>query len=74
MKIYIAAIIAAFILCAYWAGARVGRVDCVANAARAASRDTAVVINKTGEINAEVYNTNTGDIRRILRAKYTIAE
>lgn len=74
MKIYFAAIIAAFVLCAYLVGVRVGRADCSANVARAASRDTARVIQKTGEINAEVYNTAAGDIRRILRAKYTIAE
>lgn len=74
MKIYlfVAAVLAA--LAAYWAGARIGRVKCVADNAHAAHAQQTQIIQTVGEINVETYHRGVDDIRRVLRAKYTIAE
>lgn len=66
--------IAAVIAFAYYTGQRIARAECRADSAINATNTNTDIINTIGKINAETLNTNTGDIRRILRARYTIAE
>lgn len=72
--LYIPLVIAAIILCAYRVGIYNGRQKCMADVASDAVVTQQQIINKIGEIHAETYHTGAADIRRVLRAKYTIAE
>ncbi len=70
--------VAAAILFAYFAGRAVGTAECRArvaaqNADAVAAAHT-VIIEKERKIDAETYRMGAGDIRRVLREKYTIAE
>lgn len=58
----------------YMAGRAIGRARCAAVAATDAARSQLYIIRQQEKINADVFNTGTGDIRRVLRAKYTIAD
>lgn len=74
IRIYFAAAVAAAIFLAYITGVHVGNVRCDARIAIA----TANQINQNTQIievtNETVFHTGLGDIRRVLREKYTIAE
>lgn len=74
MRVYIAMIFIAFILCAYWAGGRIAKQKCINEYVSLASERKNVNIKKLGDINAKVLTTDTADIRRILREKYSISE
>ena len=74
MRIYFMAAIAAVVCCAYWAGLRIGREQCRADAARVATDAQTQILQQQRKIDAETYNRGTGDIRRVLREKYTIAQ
>ncbi|MDE5615520.1 MAG: hypothetical protein K2I81_01665 [Alphaproteobacteria bacterium] len=70
-------VFAALVL-AYFVGGALGRAECreriaVQNAKAVAIAHTAI-IEKERKIDAETYRIGAGDIRRVLREKYTIAE
>ncbi len=72
--IYVVIACVAFVAFAYLAGRANGvqrcRADCIGDVARMQSQ----LIKQEEKINAETLNTGVADIRRVLRAKYTIAE
>ncbi|MBQ8256102.1 MAG: hypothetical protein IJY99_04020 [Alphaproteobacteria bacterium] len=55
-------------------GKYVGRANCQADTVVAQSYMQAEITKKIGEVNEEVLGRGAGDIRRVLREKYTIAE
>ena len=66
---------AALLYCTGWAGGTATmREKCTRNATQITLAQTQHAIQTNRKINAETYNTTTRDIRRILRATYTIAE
>lgn len=58
----------------YVAGREIGRARCATDAAMGAARSQLYIIRQQEKINADVFNTGAADIRRVLRAKYTIAD
>ena len=76
MKMYLFIFMAgcAAIFFSYVAGVRMGREKCRADTAV----DTGLIQSKTikiiEDVNAETFNRGLGDIRNVLREKYTIAE
>lgn len=64
----------AAIFFAYAAGVRLGREKCRADIAADAGVLQSKTIEIMGDVNAETFNTGLGDIRNVLREKYTIAE
>lgn len=74
MRVYIAMMFIAFVLCAYWAGGRIAQQKCINEYVSLASERQNVNIKKLGDINAKVLTTDTADIRRILHEKYSISE
>ncbi len=73
-RFYIAALCVAFFIFAYLVGVRVGREKCVADIITAGQNTTNEIINRIGDIHENTLKTDTRDIRRVLRARYTIAE
>lgn len=73
-KLYFLLFLLAVVCGAYFAGGRVGRHDCNARMGADVITQQSQIMKIQGDINAEAYNLNTGDIRRRLREKYTIAE
>jgi len=59
---------------AYWAGACNGAARCRENQSTAGLATQIEIIKQTEQINEDVMRTGLGDIRRVLREKYTIAE
>jgi len=59
---------------AYWAGARNGAARCRENQSTAGLAAQIQIIKQTEKINEDIMRTGLGDIRRVLREKYTIAE
>ena len=74
MKIYIFAAAVVAVLAAYWAGARIGHAQCVADNAKTIHTQQTEMIQTVGKINVETYHRGVDDSRRVLRAQYTIAE
>lgn len=74
MRIFIVATLVAFVVCAYMAGLRIGAERCRADAAHNASVAVSNIINQERKADAQTYGLDTGNIRRILREKYTIAQ
>ena len=76
MKLYIgiAGRVLALFFLAYFVGVRDGKNRCVMRASENIAQQQIHLINLQEKINAETVRSNTGDIRRILREKYTIAE
>ncbi len=76
MKVYVfsAALVAVVILFAYYIGVHDGNNKCNMQHADNIVVQQTELIKLQGDINAETVNTAVGDIRRILREKYTIAE
>ena len=76
MKLYLG--IAGFVLVifflTYFIGVRDGKNMCVMRVSDNIAQQQTHLINLQETINAETVRSNTGDIRRILREKYTIAE
>lgn len=73
-KLYILLFLLAVVCGAYLAGGQLGRQRCNARMVAGIVEQQSQIIKIQGDINAEAYNRNTGDIRRFLREKYTIAE
>ena len=73
-KLYFLLFLLAVVCGAYFAGGQVGRQHCNARMGADVITQQSQIIKIQGDINAEAYNLNTGDIRRRLREKYTIAE
>ncbi len=59
---------------AYIVGGRVALEKCRADSAHNITAQQTEIIKIQGEINAETVARGVGDIRRVLRKKYTIAE
>ena len=68
MRIYLIIAVVAMVLGAYWAGRKIARSECMALAANTNTK------NIQRKANENAINTGAGDIRYILRTKYTIAE
>lgn len=73
-KLYMLLFLLVVLLLAYGVGVRMGREQCQAQVAAKTSTMQYDILKSQGEINAVVLRTSTGDIRRVLREKYTIAE
>lgn len=73
-KLYFLLFLLAVVCGAYFAGGQVGRQHCNARMDADVITQQSQIMKIQGDINAEAYNLNTGDIRRRLREKYTIAE
>ncbi len=74
IRVYIAAGILGAVLFAYVAGVARGRVGCERDVVRSGADAGAQIIQQIGEVNEKVLDTGVHDIRRVLRAQYTIAE
>ena len=73
-RIYCAALIGGAIFFAYFVGARITNIKCNERIARTNVQQI-IINNKAVEnTNDTIFRTSVGDIRRILREKYTIAE
>jgi len=77
-KIYIAALCGILVFGAYWTGSRISAEKCRAEFEQKNSNQTNQIQNEilqiTGKINEETFNTATVIIRSRLRTKYTIAD
>lgn len=78
MRVYFCALICVGVGAFYFIGRAAGTAECRAqiaaqNADAVAAAHT-VIIEKERKIDAETYRMGAGDIRRVLREKYTIAE
>lgn len=73
-KLYFLLFLLAVVCGAYFAGGQVGRQHCNARIGADVITQQSQILKIQGDIDVEAYNRNTGDIRRRLREKYTIAE
>ncbi len=73
-KLYFLLFLLAVVCGAYFAGGQVGRQHCNARMGADVITQQSQIMKIQGDIDVEAYNLNTGDIRRRLREKYTIAE
>jgi len=74
MRFYMAGLVFACCVLAYFMGHGAARSKCAADSAAAAHRMQIYTIKQQVKIDAETFNTGSADIRRVLREKYTIAE
>ncbi len=76
MKLYIgvAGFVLAIFFFTYLIGVRDGKNKCVMRASENIAQQQIHLIDLQEKIYAETVRSNTGDIRRVLREKYTIAE
>lgn len=74
MRIYIFLTLFGVVFFTFFVGKYVGRANCQAETVVAQSYMQAEITKKIGEVNEEVLGRGAGDIRRVLREKYTIAE
>ncbi len=70
--VYLVVIFVAILFLAYMAGVAHGYQKCRADFANATTETQIEIIKQSGKIDAETFNHDTGDIRRVLREKYTI--
>lgn len=73
-KLYFLLFLLAVVCGAYFAGGQVGRQHCNARMGADVITQQSQIMKIQRDIDVEAYNRNTGDIRRRLREKYTIAE
>ena len=73
-KLYFLLFLLAVVCGAYFAGGQVGRQHCNARMGADVITQQSQIMKIQRAIDVEAYNRNTGDIRRRLREKYTIAE
>ena len=76
MKLYLFLFVAGAgaITFSYIAGVRLGREKCRVDVVSQSVAVQSQAIKIMGDINAEIFNNGTGDIRDVLRQKWTIAE
>ena len=74
MKIYLIFLILALVGGAYFCGGQIAQKKCETHIAQNQTNEITQAIKIQRKADEKVYNTGVGDIRRILRAKYTIAE
>ena len=74
MKIYLIIAMLGIIIGTYWFGMQIAQKKCEAHVARKQTNEITQAIHIQRKTDEKVYNTGAGDIRRILRTKYTIAE
>ena len=76
MKIYVCVFIVACItlVFSYFAGVRIGDKKCRLDMAMQSGVVQSHAIKIMGDVNAETFNRGAGDIRDVLRKKWTIAE
>lgn len=73
-KLYLLLFFIAVVWGAYWVGGRVASEKCRGLVANNAVAQQAELIKIQEVVNAEAVSRGVGDIRRVLREKYTIAE
>ena len=71
---YCATLFGVAIFLSYVMGVHVGKLKCDARIANMNTNEIIVNTKQIGNINETVFHTGVGNIRRILREKYTIAE
>lgn len=74
IRIYIITTVVVMCFCAYFSGYYIGRTNANIKCNINTTKQVIQTIKQTEQINAKVYHTNVRDIRRILRAQYTIAK
>ena len=76
MKLYLflAAVTSVFVFGIYYSGYNNGRQKCRVQFNENITQQQANVIKIQGEVHETLRNSGGGDIRRVLREKYTIAE
>lgn len=74
MKKYLVLAVVAIVAAAYFFGLRIGRMQCAVNSMRAQSNEIINISDIKRNTDEKTFNTGVGDIRRVLHAKYTIAE
>ena len=72
-RFYLVAVVVV-IVGAYWSGWRVATERCQRTVVDATVQKQNQIMKMQERVNAEVFNRGVDDIRRILRAQYTIAE
>jgi len=70
--LYAMAVFVVVVIGAYCAGVATGRHGCRADFAASNAKTQLEIIKQSGKIDAETFNHDTDDIRRILHEKYTI--
>lgn len=73
-RLYLLAACVVIVLGAYWCGWRVATEQCQRMQVDAVVQKQIQILKIQEKVNAEVLNRGADDIRRILRAQYTIAE
>ena len=73
-KLWFCGLGAAISAALYFCGRGVGTARCRMDMAVQSAQTQIQIIKRVEQINENVYRTNLGDIRRIMREKYTIAE
>ena len=74
MYLILAAVVAVFIACVYYAGFSNGRHQCQGQVVENNTQMQSEIIKIQGIINAETYRRGVADIRKRLYEKYTITE
>ena len=74
IRIYCAALLCAAIFLSYFIGGHVANIKCRERIANANVEQVIINTHIIRKTNDTVMHTGVGDIRRILREKYTIAE
>ena len=72
--LYYAILCGVAIFFVYFVGVHVGKIKCDSRIANMNTKQIVVNTKLSEDINETTLHTGTGDIRRILREKYTIAE
>ena len=74
MRIYICIALVCAIFFVFLVGKYVGNANCRTETVIKQQNVQSEIIKKIGDVNAETFSRGVGDIRRVLREKYTIAE
>ncbi len=74
VRIYLLVVVVGGILGAYWCGWRVATERCQRTMINTVAQEQIKIFKIQEKVNAEVFNHGVGDIRRILRERYTISE
>ncbi len=76
MKVYlcVAVLGVAIFLCTYFVGVQYGLGKCQERTSKNEMQQQTQIMTIQGGVHAETVKTTVGDIRRVLREKYTIAE
>ncbi|MDW3024800.1 MAG: hypothetical protein R8N50_03910 [Alphaproteobacteria bacterium] len=73
-KIYFLVFLIVVLVGAYFAGGRVANEKCRARLANSKADQQLEIVKLHEAVNEEVFSRGVGDIRRVLRERYTIAQ